>query len=133
MFHKKTSLIFFLTLLLVWLPFLSYSYDINTEVIITEQDGNFLAFSAQKNHWVPEGKRLSEKVLRKKSQGNIGIVVTTNRIIGFSVITDQWATEDLKFNEKIEEILVEGNVATMNTNLRVVAFSAHTGLWIEAP
>lgn len=133
MFHKKISLILFMTLLFAWAPFLSHSTEINTEVIITEQGGKFLAFSAQGNHWVPEYKRLSEKVLIKKSQGNIGIVLTTKRIIGFSVITDQWTTEDLKFDEKIEEILVEGNVATINTNLRVIGFSAHTGKWIEAP
>ena len=118
---------------LAWSPVSSYANDIVTEVILTEQDDKLLAFSAKESHWVPEYKRLSEKILRKKAQGNVGIVVTTRRIIGFSVITDQWTSEDLKLNEIIEEILVEGNVATMTTNRRVIGFSAHTRHWIEAP
>lgn len=133
MFLKKISFIFFMALLFAWSPFSSYSNEIYTEVILTEQDGQLLAFSAQKNHWVTENKRLSEKVFAKESRGNIGIVVTTKRILGFSVITDKWTSEDLKINEKIEEILIEGNVATMKTNLRIIGFSAHTGQWIEAP
>ena len=133
MIHQKIARIFFMTLLLAWSPSSSYSNEIDTEVILTEQDDKILAFSARENHWVSEYKRLSEKILRKKARGNIGIVVTTKRIIGFSVITDHWTTEDLKLNEIIEEILIEGNVATMMTNIRVIGFSAHTGQWIQAP
>lgn len=133
MFPQKTSFILVMTLWLACSPFSSYSKKIDTEVILTEKDDKILAFSAQGNHWVPEYKRLSERIIRKKAQGNIGIVVTTKRIIGFSVITDQWTSEDLKLNEIIEEILVEGNVATMTTNIRVIGYSAHTGQWVEAP
>jgi len=133
MLHKNISLICLLALFFAWLPLTSFGNKNDTEVILTDQDDKILAFSALKNHWVPEDKRLSEKIVKIKSQGNIGIVVTTKRIIGFSVITDRWTTEDLKFNERIEEIKVEGNVATMNTNIRVIGFSAHSGQWIEAP
>jgi len=126
---------FFVTMMLCFaVPSLSsYPTEIATEVIVTIQDDKILAFSAYKNHWVLENIRLTERVLRKKSQGNIGIVVTTKRILGFSVITDKWTAENLKINEIIEEITVEGNVATMQTDLRVIGFSAHTGQWTEAP
>lgn len=76
--------------------------------------------------------KLSERIVSKKSQGNVGIVVTSNRILGFSVIADKWTTENLKMNESPDEIIVEGNVATVKTNQRVLGFSAHTGKWIEA-
>ena len=109
------------------------SNEIATEVIVTIQDDKILAFSAFSDHWVSEDIKLTERVMRKKSQGNIGIVVTTKRILGFSVITEKWTSENLKINEIIEEIKVEGNVATMKTDVRVVGFSAHTGLWTEAP
>ncbi|MGW8193764.1 MAG: hypothetical protein ACWGOX_05805 [Desulforhopalus sp.] len=133
MFYKKISFICFLGLLCSLFPLSGYANRNDTEVILTDKDDKILAFSAEKNHWVPEDKRLSEKIVKVKSQGNIGIVVTTKRIIGFSVITDKWTSEDLKFNERIEEIKVEGNAATMNTNIRVIGFSAHSGQWIEAP
>ena len=131
--YKKISFIVFMALFFAMSSFSCYSKDIATEVIITVQDDKILAFSAYKDHWVPENIRLTERVLRKKSQGNIGIVVTTKRILGFSVITDQWTAENLKINEIIEEITVEGNVATMKTDVRVIGFSAHTGQWTEAP
>jgi hypothetical protein len=133
MFYKKISLIIFMILLFVSSPFLSYSKDIDTEVIITEQDDKFLAFSAQENHWVPIRKKISEKFIDKEARGNIGIVVTSKRIIGFSVLTDGWTSEDIKLNEIVEDIVIEGNVATMKTTRRVIGFSAHTGQWIEAP
>lgn len=131
--YKTISFIIFMTLFFAMSSFSSYPKEIATEVIVTVQDDKILAFSAYKNHWVSENVRLTEKVLRKKSQGNIGIVITTKRILGFSVITDQWTSENLKINEIIEEITVEGNVATMKTDIRVIGFSAHTGEWIEAP
>lgn len=133
MFQEKISLIFYMVLLSAFLPLSGYSGDLDTEVIITEQDRQYLAFSAQENHWVPISKRLSEKFLDKAAQGNIGIVVTSKRILGFSVLTDEWTSEDIKLNEKVEEIVIEGNVATMKTTSRVIGFSAHTGQWIEAP
>lgn len=131
--YKKELFIVFMTLFFVLSSLSSYANEIATEVIITTQDDKILAFSAYKDHWVPENIRLTERVLKKKSQGNIGIVVTTKRILGFSVITDQWTAENLKINEIIEEIRVEGNVATMKTDVRVIGFSAHTGQWTEAP
>jgi hypothetical protein len=131
--YKKILYIVFMVLFLAVSPVSSPANKIEAEVILTVQDDKILAFSAYKNHWVPENIRLSERVLRKKSQGNVGIVITTKRILGFSVLTDQWTSEDLKLNEIIEEIKVEGNVAIMNTDLRVIGFSAHTGQWTEAP
>lgn len=112
-----------------------FANDIATEVILTTKDNTFLAFSAINNHWVSEDKKLSERVLGTKAKGNIGIVITTKRIVGFSVLTDQWSSEDLKLNEKIgkSEIKIEGNVATLQTTERVIGYSAHTGEWIEAP
>jgi hypothetical protein len=140
---KNISLILFVALLFALLaPFSVYSTskggsyhsdDIATEVIVTIQDDKILAFSAYSGNWVAEDIKLTERVLRKKSQGNIGIVVTTKRILGFSVITEEWTPENLKINEIIEEIKVEGNVATMKTDVRVIGFSAHTGKWTEAP
>ena len=131
--YKKISLFVFITVFTALSPCLIYSNEIYTEVIITVKDEKILAFSAYKNHWVSESIKLSERIISKRSQGNIGIVVTTKRILGFSVITDQWTTEGLKMNEEPGEIIVEGNVATINTNERVIGFSAHTGQWIEAP
>ena len=139
--YKKISLSVFMALFFALLSSLSvyakggsnYSDDIATEVIVTIQDDKILAFSAYSDHWVSEDIKLTERVLRKKSRGNIGIVVTTKRILGFSVITEEWTPENLKINEIIEEIKVEGNVATMKTDVRVIGFSAHTGKWTEAP
>ena len=130
---KTISFFVLMMLCFAMSSFSSYQTEIATEVIVTVQDDQILAFSAYKNHWVAETIKLTERVLRKKSQGNIGIVVTTKRILGFSVITDKWTSENLKINEIIEEITVEGNVATMQTDQRVIGFSAHTGEWTEAP
>jgi len=138
---KNISLIVFVALCFALLASFSvyskggsyHSDDIATEVIVTIQDDKILAFSAYSGNWVAEDIKLTERVLRKKSQGNIGIVVTTKRILGFSVITEEWTPENLKINEIIEEIKVEGNVATMKTDVRVIGFSAHTGKWTEAP
>jgi len=133
MLYKKLTLFVFVTLFTAFFPFSGYSDEINTEVIITVQDDQILAFSAYKNHWVPIKIMLAERVIEKESQGNIGIAVTRKRIFGFSVITDQWTTENLAMNEEPEEIIVEGNVATIKTNKRVIGFNAHSGQWIEAP
>lgn len=135
MLHKKIFLIFFVTLIFAGSPFSSHSNETDAEVIITEQNGKILAFSAKESHWVSENKMLSEKILGKAVNGNIAIVLTTKRILGFSVLTDEWTSEDIKLNENLEEvnIEIEGNVATMKTNYRVIGFSAHTGQWIEAP
>ncbi len=133
MFLKKISLIFIMAVLFVWSPCSSYSKEIDAEVIITEQKGKILAFSAQESHWVSENKMLSEKILGKRANGNIAIVFTTKRILGFSVLTDEWTSEDIKLNETVEDIDIQGNVATMKTTFRVIGFSAHTGQWIEAP
>ncbi len=132
--HYKAILFLFLTMFFTALfPLTSYSNDIFTEVIITVKDDKIMAFSAAKSNWVSTRIKLSERVLSKKSQGNVGIVVTNKRIVGFSVLTGQWTSENLKMNEEPTEISVEGNVATIETNERVVGFSAHTGQWIEAP
>lgn len=131
--YKKINAVFFITLFTVLSPFLSFSNDIDTEVIITVKDEKILAFSAYKSHWISKSIKLSERIISKKSHGNVGIVVTTKRILGFSVITDQWTTKNLKINEELEEITVEGNVATVETNERALGFSAHNGQWIEAP
>lgn len=128
-FSLLTALLFTLVLSPV------FANDIATEVILTTKDNQFLAFSAINNHWVSEDKKLSERVVGTKAKGNIGIVITTKRIVGFSVLTDQWSSEDLKLNEKIgkSEVTIEGNVATLKTTERVIGYSAHTGEWIEAP
>ena len=133
MHSLKISLMAFITLFATLFPFPSYSNEIETEVIITVKDDKILAFSAFKNHWVPININLAERILKKRAQGNIGIVVTNRRILGFSVLTDEWTVDTLKMNENPEEIMVEGNVATITTNERVIGFSAHTGQWIEAP
>ena len=145
MFYKILSLFVLIFLLTSLLPTASYSEfkskfsspsdsdEIDTEVIIKISNGEILAFSARESHWVSISGKLSERVIRKKTVGNIGIVATTKRLLGFSVITGQWTTENLTMNEEIREITVEGNVATVNTNKRLIGFSAHTGEWIEAP
>ena len=145
MFYKILSLfvlIFLLTSLLPTASYSKYKYrhpspndsdEIDTEVIIKETKHEILAFSAYESNWVSISRKLSEKVIRKKAAGNIGIVATTKRLLGFSVMTGQWTTEYLTMNEEIQEITVEGNVATVNTNKRLIGFSAHTGEWIESP
>lgn len=130
---KLFNIIILMTIISVFAPILSHSNEVYTEVIIIVKNDKILAFSAYKNHWVAESIDLSEKVIIKKSEGNIGIVATTKRLLGFSVITDKWNTEDLRMNERLEEVNVEGNVATIKTNKRVIGFNAHTGQWIEAP
>jgi len=130
---KKLLLFVFIAFFTAPSSFASNTDLIRTEVIITVQDDDILAFSAYKNHWVSESFKPMEKIISKKTKGNIGIVVTTKRILGFSVITDKWTYENLKINEKPEELMVEGNVATIKTNTRVMGFSAHNGQWVEAP
>lgn len=130
---RRISVLVCLTLFTALPSLYSSASEIETEVLIMVQDEEVLAFSAYKSHWVPVDIRLAERILEKRSQGNIGIVVTTKRILGFSALTDQWTINDLKMNEEVEEINVEGNAATIKTNKKVIGYSAHTGSWIEAP
>jgi len=133
MLHKTKIIILFIILFASFLPFVGYSHEIDTDVIIVAKDDKILAFSADKNSWIYISLRSSEKIVSKKAQGKIGIVVSTKRIFGFSDITDHWTTYDLKGDEKIEEIMVEGNVATIITAQRIIGFGAHNGQWSEAP
>ena len=133
MAYKERVLFCFVVFLTVLAPFSSYSNETTTEVILTVKEGKILAFSAYKSHWVPVSLMLTERVIEKKSQGNIGIVVTNKRMLGFSVLLDQWTSEDLKMNEHFEEVTVEGNVAIVRTGSRIIGYSAHTGQWAEAP
>ena len=135
MLYKKETRFVLIILFASLMPFSGYAdeIEIEKEVIITVRDKKILAFSAYKSHWVSERMKVSEKVVSKKSEGNIGVVVTTDRLLAFSVFTDRWTVENLKMNEEPEEVMVEGNVATIITNQRAIGFSAHTGKWIEAP
>lgn len=54
MIYKKLKLTAFMTLLTALLPFVTFSNEIYTEVILTIKDEKILAFSAHKNHWVSE-------------------------------------------------------------------------------
>lgn len=133
MYYKAILFFFLSTFFTALFPLTSYSNDFFTEVIVTVKDEKIMAFSASKSNWVSTNVKLSERIISKKSQGNVGIVVTTKRILGFSVLTNRWTYDNLKMNEEPNEIMVEGNVATIETNERVIGFSAHTGQWIEAP
>ncbi len=127
MLGKKIILL--VSIFIVCASFSSYSDEAHTEVIIINQKGDILAFSSQSNHWVSISTHTNEEIASMKSQGNIGIVVTTKRILWFSVITDEWSYDFLKNREKIDKIIIEGNVAVIKTNKRSIGFSAHTGQW----
>jgi len=134
MLQKKRSIqILLIALLIAASAMTSYAVEIDTEVILAERKDKFLAFSGVNDHWVSEDKRLSERILAKATEGNVGIIITHRRILGFSVITDQWTSEDLKVSENIKDITIEieGNVATMTTPTRVIGYSANTGRWVE--
>jgi len=129
MLGKKIILFAIASIFSVCAAFSSYSDEVNTEVIVTNQKDDILAFSSQSNHWVSISLKVNEKIISMKSQGNIGIVVTTKLILWFSVITDEWSYNFLKNRERIIKITVKGNVAVIKTNKRVIGFSAHTGQW----
>ena len=112
---------------------LSITSESDTEVIVTIKKNELLAFSTKTESWFPINIKMSEKVIGRKTIGNIGIVVTSKRILGFSALTGKWTSEKISMNEELIEIIVEGNVASIKTNQRVVGYSAHTGRWIEAP
>ena len=84
MLYKKGFLFVFITLFATLLPFSSNADGIKKEVIIMIQDRKILTFSAYKSHWVFESIKISERVISKKSQGNIGIVVTNKRFLAVS-------------------------------------------------
>lgn len=113
------------------IPLLAIAGEIVTDVIIITKGDKIVAFSGQNENWVPHNLKLKEKVLLKKTHGNVGVVITNERFYGFSAITGKWNVVERLINEEIEELQAEGNVATVVTDQRTFGFNAHTGLWSE--
>jgi hypothetical protein len=64
--------------------------QIDTQVILSEKKDIFLAFSGVNDHWVPEDKRLSERLLAEATEGNVATMTTNMRVLGYSANTGKW-------------------------------------------
>ena len=125
------NIVFLIFLLGYFIPLSALADEIVTDVIIVTKNDQIVAFYGKNEKWVPYNLKLNEKALQKKANGNVGVVITIERLYGFSVITGKWNVVELLIGEEIEDLQAEGNVATVVTDQRTFGFSAHTGLWSE--
>lgn len=84
------KIVIYLLIFIYIIPNLVFSEEITTDVIIVIKEDKVVAFSGQNRNWVPHNLRLKEEVLLKMAHGNVGVVITNERLYGFSAITGRW-------------------------------------------
>ena len=88
-----------------------------------------LFYSADAGQWVSIRLDAGERILQRGADGNVAVVVTSQRAIGFSApfaVAQEFALVE---EETLEAFKVEGNMATVVTRRRAYGFSALTGKW----
>lgn len=88
-----------------------------------------LFYSADAGQWVSIRLDAGERVLQRGADGNVAVVVTSQRAIGFSAPFAVAQEFTLVEEETLEAFKVEGNMATVVTRRRAYGFSALTGKW----
>lgn len=106
--------------------------EVEDLVDIFVTDSQFIAIvDAQRNFSEPH--RSAEKILWQGAKGEVGVFLTSDRLLAVSVRSGQWNTLDLKINEKkgVPEMLISAHLVIMLTGERIVGFGAHTGGFIQ--
>ncbi|MBI4595565.1 MAG: hypothetical protein HY730_04210 [Candidatus Tectomicrobia bacterium] len=102
-----------------------------TELMLLVREREVLVFDGVRGTWVAENILSGERVIDRKADGHVAVVVTNYRVLGYSADTNFWASIRLISGEGFISLAVQDNVATVVTGHRALGFSARRGQWIE--
>jgi len=96
------------------------------EVMVVNRD--LLAFDARAGGQITERLRLEEKVLWQGSRGQVGAVLTDQRILAVGTGSGSWQEVEVQRNEKLpEQALLGDRLLMVITNRRVIGFGGEPG------
>ena len=96
------------------------------EVMVVDRD--LLAFDARSGGQIKERLRLEEEVLWQGSRGQVGAVLTDQRILAVGTGSASWQEVELQRNETLpERALLGDRLLMVVTNRRVIGFGGEPG------
>lgn len=124
-----------LTVILIMLPMPGDAYEeVEDLVEIFVTDNQFTA-TVDGRRAFSENIKSGEKVLWEGAKGEVGAILTDERLLAVSITSGGWNTLDLKIREKrsTPEMLLAAHLVVMLTDERIVAFGTYTDGFFKIP
>ena len=124
-----------LMIILIIIPMVAEAYEeVEDLVEIFVTDNKFTA-TVDGRRTFPESIKSGENVLWDGAKGEVGAILTDERLLAVSITSGGWNTLDLKIKEKrsTPEMLLAAHLIVMLTDERIVAFGTYTDGFFQTP
>ncbi|WP_419659342.1 uncharacterized protein Dvar_82320 [Desulfosarcina variabilis str. Montpellier] len=124
-----------LMVVLIILPMAAEAYEeVEDLVEIFVTDNQFTA-SVDGRRAFPESIKPGENVLWEGAKGEVGAILTNERLLAVSITSGGWNMLDLKIREKrsTPEMLLAAHLVVMLTDERIVALGTYTDGFFQTP